>query len=413
MFKKNLVGCKAHGVFVCCKVAKIRQIILKMLAFQNIELVGRGMASPRLDNLLDIAFSLNEAVLSQNMWGHALQGMADAFGGSFATFEIINKKTGRHLQHLDSSNVEIQSEYINHYMPLNPRVAFGGRPDSPIVLHDRLFIAERDMDRHEFYADFLRPFDLRYFLSLKAYETKDDIGVFTIQKHAAGGAATDSDISAIGHLAPILRNVAKFQVQQGQLFQRLNCLEELLNINEKGVVFLDEFGHINELNLAASKILALRDGLSYSDGKVSCPDTKAGKKLNQSLSQHGQNTLRGNQGCDILIPRRSGLPPYHVRVQNISKRNQDFAISQSTFLLIITDPSNVRSLEIQELCDGFGFSLAEANVALAISTGSTASEIAHDFGVSVSTIRTHIQHVMQKMSVNKQVDIARVITKYL
>ena len=65
----------------------------------------------RIDDLLNISLGLSEAVLSQNKWPNALRDLADGFGGSFATFEVIDKKTGVHIEHQDSSDLEIQAKY--------------------------------------------------------------------------------------------------------------------------------------------------------------------------------------------------------------------------------------------------------------------------------------------------------------
>lgn len=372
------------------------------------------MVNLQRDNLLGIANSLNEAVFNQNTWGNALQHMANCFGGSFATFEIFNKRTGQHAQHLDSSDIQIREEYVSHYMPLNPRIAFGNLPDAPNVMHDHLFMGENDMDRCEFYADFLSEFDLRYFLALKVFESKEEFGVFTIQKNASSGGATYDEIHAIQHLAPFLQNIAKFQIGQGPLFQRLNDLECLLELDDKGVLFLDELGSVTELNSSATNILMANDGLFYSNGKLTCADEKARKKLEFALLKVEEEISLNNPGNDVLVPRPSGLPPYQLRVQSVGKNIETLSISGRTaFLVLIKDPVLERSIALSELVDGLGLTLAEASVALSIAKGQTAHDIALYTGVSIPTVRTHIQRVMQKMSVNKQADIVRTLAQYL
>lgn len=371
------------------------------------------MVNLQRDNLLGIANSLNEAVFNQNMWGDALQHMADCFGGSFATFEIFNKQTGLHSQHFDSSDIEIRDEYLSHYMPLNPRIAFGNLPDTPSVMHDHLFMGENDMDRCEFYADFLSEFDLRYFLAVKAFESKDEFGVFTIQKSASGGGATNDEIHAIHNLAPFLNNIAKFQLQQGSLFRRLNDLECLLEADDKGVLFLDKFGSITELNSIATNIMTTNDGIYCSNGKLVCSDGKASKKLESALSKVDQDFVLNNPGYDVLVPRPSGLPPYQLRVQSLENRIEYLSNNRrTTFLVFIKDPALECSIGVNELVDGFGLTLAEASVALSIAKGRTAHNIARDTGVSMATVRTHIQRIMQKMSANKQADIVRILSRY-
>lgn len=371
------------------------------------------MASPKLDDLVDIAFSFNEAVLHQDMWEDTLQRMANTFGGSFATFEWIDKRTGRHIQHLDSSEIEIKDEYLNYYMPINPRIAFGNRAGSPDIMHDNIFMAEQEMDRHEFYSDFLNAFDLRYFLAFKAYETKNEVGLFSIQKSTSNGAAHEDELRALTHLAPSLRRVANLQVQHGKAFARMQDMEDVLEASDNGVVLLDEFGQINEMNAEAIRILKENDGLLYKNGRLNCADLKTDKKLHDALSfAKGEQVLKQNNN-NILVPRPSGLPPFQISVQYIKSNGDRFKQLGSAFLVLITDPSQNRVVSITELMDGFGFTPAEANVALSIAKGKTAQDIATELTLAVPTIRTHIQRIMHKLSVNKQADIVRILVRYL
>lgn len=370
------------------------------------------MVSPKLDDLLDIAFSFNEAVLRQDMWETSLGRMANAFGGSFATFEWIDKATGRHIQHFDNSEIEIKDEYLSYYMPINPRIAFGNRAGSPDIMHDNIFMAEKEMDRHEFYSDFLRSFDLRYFLAFRAYETENEVGLFTIQKSSQNGVAGEDEIRAIHHLAPSLRRVADLQVQHGRAFARMQNMEDVLEASDNGILLLDELGQINEMNATAETILRENDGLVYSKGRLSCTNFKTDKKLYDALCLASGGKILEPVNSNILVPRPSGLPPYKINVQYIGNNGERFRQLGSTFVVLITDPSQNRTVDITELMDGFGLTTAEANVALAIAMGKTAHEIASELKVALPTTRTHIQRVMHKLAVNKQADIVRILARY-
>jgi len=195
---------------------------------------------PTLDDLARVSLNFSEAVLDENLWDSALQDLADTFNGSFATFEVIDKSSGRHILHHDSSDFEIQNEYLGYYMPKNPRLAFGKRLDSPQIMHDRLFMSDNEMDRDEFYADFLRPHDLRYFLCFKAYESDTAQGVFTIQKSARNGPATKEELRAIAEVGEHLSNVAEFQMRHQRLANRQHLIETAFDTLKDGLVILSE-----------------------------------------------------------------------------------------------------------------------------------------------------------------------------
>jgi len=371
------------------------------------------MATPSRDDLLDISFNLSGAVLNQDNWNQTLQGLANVFDGSFATFEVIDKKSGRHIQHIDSSDMVIQEKYIDYYVPLNPRIKFGFLPNSPLILHDHLLLTEQEMDRDEFYSDFLQPHDLRYFLSYKAYETADVVGVFTIQRNARCGPASDGELLALKQLSPSFSKVADLQIRYSHLYRSADDLESRLEASEDGIIFLNEFGYIRGLNSSAENILKKGDGFSFLNGNLICTDSKCEEKLKRLLFLVGNGNETTPKGKNVLITRPSGLPPYQVRIQNSAKYDMDKANNDTVFIMFIQDTSINRHIEIDEFMDSFGFTAAEANVAISIANGKTATEIAELSSVSIPTIRTHIQHLMQKMSVNRQVDIVRILSRYL
>ena len=64
------------------------------------------------------------------------------------------------------------------------------------------------------------------------------------------------------------------------------------------------------------------------------------------------------------------------------------------------------------LGEAFGLSPAEANLAIAIEAGVTVEAYARTGGVSVATIRTQLQKAMQKLGVQRQLDLARSISAF-
>jgi DNA-binding CsgD family transcriptional regulator/PAS domain-containing protein len=376
-------------------------------------LVGDKMAAPKFDELLGIAFNFNDAVLSQNTWQTALQDLADAFGGSFATFEVIDKKTRTHVQHHDSSELEVQTEYLKHFMPINPRYAFGFRPDAPNIMHDAQFMSEQDMNRNEFYMDFLRPHDLRYFLAYKAYETHTHIGVFTIQKSKKSKPPSEEDLQAFNQLAPSFSRVADSQFEYGHLFASMRNLENVIDGMEDGVLVLDANGTVGQMNSAADRIVRLNDGISISSGKIVCGDAEKNEKLAQLIHLLSNNASLAVSEKILLIQRNSNSHPYQIRIQRSTGCQHDQLAPSGALIMFIRDPDQVVELDVLALIDSFGLTPAEASIAILITKGQAANEISISLKVSVPTVRSHIQRIMQKMGVTRQIDVVRILTRYL
>lgn len=82
------------------------------------------------------------------------------------------------------------------------------------------------------------------------------------------------------------------------------------------------------------------------------------------------------------------------------------------FLLFVDDPWAVRlSLSPEHISRMLGLTKAEAAVALALSRGASADEIAEDFGLSRNTIRNQIAAVLQKTGVSRQSALVRLVDR--
>ncbi len=371
------------------------------------------MSATSPKNLHDVSISLSQAVINQNRWNGALQQMADLFDGSFATFELIDKISGTHIQHIDCSDIEIQQSYANHFMPINPRIRFGARPDAPTVLHDYLMMSEYQMDRDPFYADFLAPMDLRYFLSFKAYETSDKIGVFTVQKSANAGAVDKHDIGLLSNLENTLQEVAFAQVGYGNSLARVNTLESLMQASQTGVIVLEMGGGVQEMNESAISMVRLQDGMYLTGGNLALSNENANAKLAAAQATNWKANGQTAGIVRMLVPRPSGLPPYKLTLHQVTEQAVGHIFDKPRLLVLIEDPCANGAIDPIELQETFGFTLAEAQVAILLTKGKVAKEIARINNVSLATVRTQIQQIMQKLSVRRQVDIVRILSRYV
>jgi DNA-binding CsgD family transcriptional regulator len=78
--------------------------------------------------------------------------------------------------------------------------------------------------------------------------------------------------------------------------------------------------------------------------------------------------------------------------------------------MILTNPTKAVPLRTEVLQNLFDLTAAEARLAARLCAGeSDVPEIAKEFGVSVSTLRTQIRSVYGKTGVRRQLDLARLL----
>lgn len=117
------------------------------------------------DEALHVTDRIYAAAHGEAGWQDALALLADSLHHSAATVEFHDVEKGGLLAmegvRIDPASIDV---YKKDYARLNPRVEFLRRSNRAIVF-DQLILNETQMDRHPFYAAFLKPSGFRYFMA--------------------------------------------------------------------------------------------------------------------------------------------------------------------------------------------------------------------------------------------------------
>ncbi|MCB1386405.1 MAG: helix-turn-helix transcriptional regulator [Nitratireductor sp.] len=109
---------------------------------------------------------LYAAAHGEEEWDGALNRLCDLCGARAATVEFHDVVEGAHLfSHSIRLDQALMPVYVREFAGRNPRVRHLQTSRQRIAF-DHLFMTETEMDRDPFYAGFLRPQGLRYFVSV-------------------------------------------------------------------------------------------------------------------------------------------------------------------------------------------------------------------------------------------------------
>jgi len=125
--------------------------------------------------------------------------------------------------------------------------------------------------------------------------------------------------------------------------------------------------------------------------------------------------------------RLSKTPDGHILVElqhpSIPRRRYGYLVSQTQFpaslslaandatraLLIARDQPGAKLREVVQA--SFALTAAETEIMLRIANGMTLKETAADLGISVNTVRNHLQAIYAKSGVNRQGDLVLIVTQ--
>jgi DNA-binding CsgD family transcriptional regulator len=100
--------------------------------------------------------------------------------------------------------------------------------------------------------------------------------------------------------------------------------------------------------------------------------------------------------ADFAVPRPSGAAPYVVSVRSLQPARQDRTLRPAVAIVFIRDPVDHDSGDVQLLRELFGFTNAEAGLAVALRRGTSPDEYGRSQQVSQNTVYTHLRRIKEK-----------------
>jgi len=144
-------------------------------------------------------------------------------------------------------------------------------------------------------------------------------------------------------------------------------------------------------NAYARRLFQERDGLMLGDHGLEAHRASDTRTLRDVIGRAARREL---EGCTTLQLTRNHGPRslvVHVPAEPFTGANDDHAV------VFVCDPSYEPAVDRQTLIKLFGFTRAEATLALLLMSGKTVEQAAEILFVSPHTVRTHLERVFEKL----------------
>ncbi|PQD98637.1 hypothetical protein CYL16_21495 [Mycobacterium sp. EPG1] len=342
------------------------------------------------------------AATAPDAWGEAMADIRKVFGSLTAALIEIDGGT----RAVKSANLsgDAASEYVGYYRKIDYVLAAVEHSPVGLVRGGRELIALQP--RSEFDADWMRPHRLNDGLFVRLCGA-DRTTSFLVAGDCAAEEFDSPDrarllTNLIPHLQQALRterSLRAHSVSHETLHMMIDCVEH-------GIVTLDANSAVMQMNRAAAAMLSARDGLEMCAGAVVATDAATGRRLARALAQAlGLTAAAAPGGTSLLCPRPSGRRPYVVHIVPCACDDDRAPCA----LMVILDPERVPEPPMSVLCRLFGLTRAEALVAARVLRGEGVRAIADEMALSVSTVKTHLQHVFDKTGTHRQAELVRLL----
>lgn len=201
-------------------------------------------------------------------------------------------------------------------------------------------------------------------------------------------------------------------VSDGGSYHLLMAGFEALDLVNVGLLVTSTTGQLLLANRSAEQILDTRDGLELTPRGSIRTSLKSTPALNLLLDAAGKSQPSEPNDSIVAVRRPSGKRPLTLvirSVQAVTAPTSDPASPSA--LVFILDPEFPVETAESELRQLYGLTSTEACLANLLMEGKTLDECCEILGIRRSTARTHLQHLFEKVGVQRQSELVSLLLK--
>jgi DNA-binding CsgD family transcriptional regulator len=253
-------------------------------------------------------------------------------------------------------------------------------------------------------------------MGAKHFSELDRAGFATERSGSTGHEyrSTDAELSpAYEWTALPLQHSFRLLDQTGTISLRslLDAAFEAFDKVSIGLIVSDAVGRGVAANRTADEILERQDGLVMDPSRilqVRSPGSSA-KNLVPAMVLRKSRSLNETSWDIVSVKRPSGKTPLTVLIRpcgqlSLEKQN-------GTILILILDPEAISASCERILQRLYDLTSSEARMAALMMEGKRVDECCAELGIRKSTARTHLQHIFDKLGVQKQSELVAVLRR--
>lgn len=358
-------------------------------------------------DFLDLVYG---AAIEPALWKGVLDRLRTILRGSEAHLAIQDESALKTTALYVGADPATGALYANHFIRCNPLLKTRDRPPSLRVMTDEQKLARREFVRTEFYNDFLRRFDSHSLLIARLALDMPSTTTITVIRPARREPFGAADLRIAARLQPHLIRAYRLSSRFCGMAAIDGTREALLELSAHAVFVLDAKGTIRYANRAAETLAARGDGLNTKNGSLRTNNSDATKKL-QALIGAASAADEEKRSGGAMALARAGRHPLSLTVVPIRGGRVTLFGLCASVLVCVSDPEAEIAAPPVLLRALFGFTPAEARVALCLLNGCDLREAAARLGVSYYTVRGHLARMFDKTATSRQSELVALLTR--
>ncbi|CAJ1500619.1 helix-turn-helix transcriptional regulator [[Mycobacterium] kokjensenii] len=356
-----------------------------------------------IDEFSQLISCIYSAVLVPEQWDAVMTAIARCFQAHTASL-VLSDSGSRTLLHAQMQPAAAQA-YSAHYERLDHVLhAVETGPVGVIRSGAELMWPYQNC---EFQIDWARPNGLQdgLFVRLTSGTPMTSLAIASVRQ--SDRFDRPDYVALITRLTPHLQQALRTRDSLSQLDRRAHDLTEACGSVSHGIVIVDGRRPVFA-NTTAERVLCDNDGLRVEHGHLTAQSSRADAELGRSIARLADPVGATVWGGSFLCPRPSGRRPYIVHVLPVDP-SAVVAPRGGRAMLVIVDPEQRPEPAAALLKRLYGLTKSEAQVAVMVLRGEGLTPIAEELTVSLTTVKTHLQHIYAKTGTHRQAELVRLL----
>ena len=196
----------------------------------------------------------------------------------------------------------------------------------------------------------------------------------------------------------------------GRTFDLLMAGFEALDLVNMGLAVIGAGGNLLLANHTAKQVFEDRDGLELT-ARRNIRTTQRSTPALDDLIRQAARPAGGAADSILAVQRSSGKRPLTLLIRSVEGASSKRDLMAPAVLVFILDPEEPVGTTEAELRQLYGLTSMEACLASLLMEGKTLDDCCGLLGIRRSTARTHLQHLFEKVGVQRQSELVSLLLK--
>jgi len=355
-----------------------------------------------------------ECALDPNAWDELTRILREEFNSPDAGLAIMNRH-GAFPQILRFSGLRgeliqpYQEEYgvIDPFWPVQEYLA--DHPQAKIT-RTHFALPER-LTENRFITEFWPNMNVVCTVRVPAPINDQCLWVALMPRQAEHGRYSDSDFARLNELRQHMCRAGRLMAKHSAHREALTSLQTGLDHLRFGILHLTQTGQVTWTNAAARKLLSANLGVRQVAEELRFTHARQRKEILQAIEDVCSDSPQGDSARLVTVGKRLEFCVCRPIAERDIQRDVVPAQGPSA-VVFLTDQAERPVVSATLMKHAFGLTEAEASVVVSLCAGQSLTDIAHQRGVSVETVRNQLKMSFTKTGCRRQTELVATAMGY-